>query len=109
MPTEIRRLIFSNPEMCTVLTQFLCSSRTTVEPGTVVDTEVRVREPLSVVCRVQGRSGRQTAEQYDATFVCAAIISWCMENKVPLAKKAKKAVHVTSDGRLALDVTLASF
>lgn len=106
MPTEIRRLIFSDVELMEALTQFISSERTAVEPGRVISYDVATADPCSLKCRVQGRSGLQNDQIFDAVFLCAALISWCMKNKVPLARNAKKAVKLTQTGRIALDVTL---
>jgi hypothetical protein len=108
MPTEIRRLLFSNEELCQVLSTFINSTKTHVEPGNVVAFEVSKTDPLVLKCRMVTLNGRQTGEALEGVFVCAAILSWCMKNKIPLARKSKKKVHVTQDGRIALDVTLAS-
>jgi|CEGD01.1.fsa_nt_gi hypothetical protein len=108
MPTEIRRLLFSNEELCGVLSTFINSTKTHVEPGTVVAFEVAKTDPILLKCRMVSQNGRQTGEALEGVFVCAAILSWCMKNKIPLARKAKKVVHVTQDGRIALDVTLSS-
>ncbi len=106
MPTEIRRLIFTEPELMEALTQFISSERTAVEPGRVIAIEIATQDPASIKCRVQGRSGVQNNQIFDAVFMCAALIAWCMKNKVPLARSAKKQVKLTQTGRVALDVTL---
>jgi len=106
MPTEIRRLIFDNVELADILTDFISAEHTKTQPGKVLTCEVAKREPLTVRARIHFRSGHQDTEFFEEVFLCAAIISWCMKAKVPLARKAKKAVRVTQDGRLALDITL---
>jgi hypothetical protein len=107
MPTEIRRLIFSNEELAVILNDFIASRTDKGHPGRVLNCDVAKREPLTLRARVHHGSGHQDTEFFEEVFLCAAIISWCMKEKVPLARKAKKAVRLTQDGRVALDVTLA--
>ncbi|MFA7429474.1 MAG: hypothetical protein WCZ23_04905 [Rhodospirillaceae bacterium] len=106
MPTEIRRLIFTDAELVDALTQFISSDRTAVEAGRVINTSIATQDPAALKCRVQARNGQQSDQIFDAVFLCAALISWCMKNKVPLARNAKKAVKLTQVGRVALDITL---
>lgn len=106
MPTEIRRLLFSNEEICDALSTFINSTKTHIEPGRVISIAVSQRDPLLLKCTVDTKAGRQTGEALEGVFVCAAIMSWCMKNKIPLARKAKKVVTVTQDGRIALDTSL---
>ncbi|MGC2854750.1 hypothetical protein ACM64Y_04675 [Novispirillum sp. DQ9] len=106
MPTEIRRLIFSDAELMEALTQFISSDRTAIEPGRVIGVEIATKDPCALKCAIQGRSGMQNDQIFDAVFLCAALIAWCMKNKVPLARSAKKAVKLTQTGKVALDVTL---
>lgn len=106
MPTEIRRLIFTDSEVMEALTTFISSDRTAIEPGRVVGLEIASKDPCALRCSIQGRSGLMNDQVFDAVFLCAALISWCMKNKVPLARTAKKAVKMTTTGKVALDVTL---
>ena len=108
MPTEIRRLIFENEELADILSVFISAEHTKTQPGRVLSCEVVKRDPITVRARIHFRSGHQDTEFFEEVFLCAAIISWCMRSKVPLARKAKKSVRVTQDDRLALDVTLAA-
>lgn len=106
MPTEIRRLLFSNEEICDAITAFINSTKTHIEPGQVISIAVAQKEPLLLKCTLDTKAGRQVGEALEGVFVCAALMSWCMKHKIPLARKAKKVVHVTQDGRIALDTTL---
>lgn len=108
MPTEIRRLIFSNEELATILSEFISAEHTKTQPGKILSCEVAKREPITLRARIHYRSGHQDTEFIEEVFLCAAIISWCMKEKVPLARKARKAVRITQDGRIALDITLSA-
>lgn len=107
MPTEIRRLLFSNEELCDVLSTFINSTKTHVEPGQVIDVQVAQKDPVLLNCTLVNKTGRQMGEALESVFVCAAIMSWCMKHKIPMARKAKKLVHVAHDGRIALDTTIS--
>lgn len=106
MPTEIRRLIFTENEVMDAMTQFINTNRTSIEPGRVIAMEVGTNEPVSLNCRVQGKSGLQTEQVFDTTFLGAGLIAWCMRNKIPLARSARKSVRLTQTGKVALDITL---
>lgn len=106
MPIEIRRLLFSNEEICAVLSTFINSTKTHVEPGQVISVDIAQKDPILLRCTLATKGGRQTGEELEGVFVCAAILSWCMKNSIPLARKARKQVRVTQDGRIALDSTL---
>lgn len=107
MPIEIRRLIFSDEELCELMTRFWSGGASAAEPGTVMGIERRNRDPFALACRVQRRSGRQSVDLFDQAQLCEVLITWCMETGVPLARKAHKAARVTHDGRIAFDVTLS--
>lgn len=106
MPTEIRRLIFTPDELANALGDFISSDRSNIEPGQVLNVQVRNSAPLSVRAQVQFKSGRQSSEVFEEAFICAALISWCMANKIPLPRRATKAVNQTRDGSFALDAKL---
>lgn len=106
MPTEIRRLIFTPDELAGALSDFISSNRSNLEPGKVLSIEIRGTAPLSIRAHVQFQSGRQSKEVFEEALICAALISWCMNNKVPLPRRATKAVHQTRDNCVALDAKL---
>jgi len=101
-------LIFDAEEVRKALSEFMRSSRTTLEPATVLDFEIKENEPVHLSCLLHLQSGRQARREVDAATLCAALLNWCMENNVPLARKAQKAVHVTRDGDLTLDLKLTA-
>lgn len=108
MPTEIRRLIFTSTELALALSDFIRSGRPGIAPGTVVHAELRETETgLSVFANTQGAGGQAGQVRFEEAMVCAALISWCMENKVPIARRARKGVSLMKDGNsVALDLKL---
>lgn len=107
MPFEIRRLVFSDPELHSALGSFRDSLRTSPEPGVVVSCQKDSQEGLKVHAVVQLKSGRQSIETLDSVQVCAALISWCMANSIPMSRKAQKSVSLTKTGEVALDSKLS--
>ena len=107
MPTEVRRLLFDDDELCKVLTTSVQEQNDGAEPGTVIAVEIVNRDPINVHATIHTRDGRQVSKSYDAAFLCSALVAWCMDQKIPIARKARKAARITSDGVVALDLTVA--
>lgn len=107
MPTEVRRLLFDDDELCKVLTTSAQEQNDGAEPGTVIAVEIANRDPVTVHATIHTRDGRQVSKSYDAAFLCSALVAWCMDQRIPIARKAHKAAHITSHGVVALDLTVA--
>lgn len=108
MPTEVRRLLFTPDEVCKAMTVDILERHEEDENGTVVGMEILNTDPVSVRGVIQMQSGRQVSKSYDAALLCSALIAWCMDQKIPIARKAHKAARITRDKTIALDLTVSA-
>lgn len=106
MPTEIRRLLFSEVEVARALSEFSLNSNTGAPQGAVLDFKVEGEQPIRLRLHMQTREGKQLYHAIDEPFVAAALISACMKAKIPIARKSRKTVRVAKAGGIALDMTL---
>jgi hypothetical protein len=106
MPTEIRRLLYSEVEVARAISEFALTMDTSMPKGAVLDFKVESESPLKLRLQVQTREGKQIFHTIDEPFIAAALISHCMRNKIPIAKQSRKTVRVAKTGGIALDMTL---
>lgn len=105
MPTEIRRLLYSEVEVARAVSELSLNTATGMPPGAVLDYKVEKESPIELRLHLQTREGKQLYHTIDEAFVAAALISYCMRNNIPIARKSRKTVKVTKNG-IALDMTL---
>jgi len=108
MPTEVRRLLFTQDEVCKAMTIDMADRHEEDESGTVIGIEIINSDPVNVRGVIQMQSGRQVSKSYDAALLCSALIAWCMDQKIPNARKAHKAARITRDKTVALDLTVSA-
>ncbi|GAA0600987.1 hypothetical protein [Caenispirillum bisanense] len=106
MPTEIRRLLFTEVEVARALSEFSLTSNTGVPQGAVLDFKIENEQPIRLRVHMQTREGKQIFHGLDEPFVAAALLAHCMKAKIPIARKSRKTVRVTKGGGIALDMTL---
>lgn len=106
MPTEVRRLVFSNAEFYAALDQYLSRTGTNLPSGSI--TTIRadtVHDTLQLdVCRSDKSVDRVTLQ---ARQVGGALISYCITNKIPLPRGFAKSLIITGDN-IALEMTNVS-
>lgn len=105
MPTEIRRLVFTEVETARAISELSLNTPTTMPAGAVLDYKVEQESPVRLRLHLQTREGKQLYHTIDEAFVAAALISFCMRGTIPIAKKSRKTVKVVKGG-VALDMTL---
>lgn len=106
MPTEIRRLLFTDVEVARALSEFSLTSSTGGPQGAVLDFKVEGETPLKLRVHMQTREGRQLYHVMEEPFVAAALLAFCMKAKIPIARKSRKVVRVAKAGGIAIDMTL---
>lgn len=127
MATEIRRLVFTNAETTKALRTYGKKYDMVFPEGTVIrsrfagnaeyefDTMKQFKSPLHGDYNVEGNPravivtffDEKTFEQkyfnLTADFVSAALIEFCIENKIMMPKDAKKALDIT-EFNMCLDI-----
>lgn len=107
MPREVRRLLFTNDELLTALIDINTRSGNKYFPeGKFGDLEF-IEEPTPSINTTIEVSQNRTEEVTIVTAtIGAALIGYCIRNKIPLPAKANKSLKVVK-GRIAMDVKTA--
>lgn len=103
MPSEMRRIIFSNDELRQAIDAYLLSRHEVLPVGYVHSARVgedKTQVVLSVHDRAQGKTHEAVLS---AASVAAALIRFCFAYDIPLPRNAAKSISVF-DGHVALEV-----
>ena len=106
MPTEIRKIVFSNEELKKAIVLF--SQRTTnkLPEGDLVSCKVKSEDGITV--RIQIRPLYSEGEKtivLSGTFIGAALSNYCMDCKIPIPRNATKSLQVIGDN-VALQINI---
>ncbi len=106
MVTEIRHVMFESDEVQQALTDFQRHRKRPLPPGTVV--EVKMWSDPEAGCALEwiphGLEERRT-RVFSADELGAALIHYCMREKIPLPARASKVLQLIGD-RMGLIVTI---
>ncbi len=106
MPIEIRKIIFSEAELIEAIEGFARNMRRTMLPGETVACSIDGTNDLSVSLTVQNLAdGTSATTRFDHVAVAAALIRYCIGEKIPLAKAAENSVEAEGTG-IALTLRL---
>ncbi|HYC05333.1 MAG TPA: hypothetical protein VED40_18715 [Azospirillaceae bacterium] len=108
MPTEIRHIIFANDEIIRAVVEYHKRTANPLPAGSVVrSAPEKYEDQIRLVLQIDIDSGmRQTLIIEEATFA-AALIFFCMQNKIPLPATAAKSLQFVGE-QVALRVTKES-
>jgi hypothetical protein len=98
MPTEIRHIIFSNDEVVRAAIEYHKRTGSPLPPGTVIKIAFE-REPV-VRCAVHmglDSDGSRQVHWIEETTLAAALIFFCINNRIPLPTKAGKNLQMVGD------------
>ncbi|WP_299437265.1 hypothetical protein [uncultured Rhodospira sp.] len=105
MAKEMRRILLSEAEFTDALRRFV-RARDQVFHGAALQTSrVTSADPLEVEVVVQHRDRQEQVMTLSATLLAAAVIRFCMEQRIPLPRAAEKSVRRVSGG-VALDMQI---
>jgi hypothetical protein len=106
MPTEERRIIFSNAELYAALDRHLAGTGSGLPVGAI--TRVRGDEPHDLIKIDVATSEDDTATnlEFRAVQVGEALIGHCLANQIPLPRAFSKSLIITGD-KVALQITNA--
>jgi hypothetical protein len=99
VPTELRRVIFSNAELLQALSDYnkLPTHGGKLPPGTVGSCVVRDDPEGIVHLDIRDVDGNHTTVALPHAWVGAAMMRYCREIKIPLPKQSKKSLQVVGD------------
>ena len=107
MPTEIRRLFFSNEEIIQAVSNYQQRGSDSLPSGRILELALVPGAALSATVIVQTPGDIQPKEASITTAaLAAALIRWCMHQAIPLPRDARKTLSLESDGRLCLTLTI---
>ena len=98
MPTEIRRLVFSNDELIEALHAYSKTSNEKIPDGKVRTCTVVDDRKTAVTLEIENRF---TQEVYQVNlrheFVGAALLGFCFDTGIPVPRDSEKSLQVSGD------------
>jgi hypothetical protein len=107
MPTEVRRLVFSNDELYAALDQYLARTGTSLPSGSIVRMCTDAVHDVVKIDVSRGDRGSVDTIELQARQVGGALISYCITNQIPLPRGFVKSLIVSGDN-IALEMTNAT-
>lgn len=104
MPTETRRILFSNAELYAALDEHLAKAGSRLPAGAI--RRISSDGEFHRVVKVDIRTNKGTGETLELhpEQIGAALISYCMTNQIPLPRGFSKSLVVVGDN-VAIQVT----
>ncbi|HYC05144.1 MAG TPA: hypothetical protein VEB20_01505 [Azospirillaceae bacterium] len=106
MPTEIRHIIFTNDEVMRAVVEYHKRTANPLPPGNVIrcaPEKVDQQIKLSLHVALDADGARQILV-LEEPVLAAALIFYCIQNKIPLPTKAAKSLQMVGE-QVALKVT----
>ncbi len=95
MPSEFRRVMFTNNELIEAIHDYNEISQDKLPPGIILtctpvsEAEVAVRLEL-----VDQRSDEMHVVELSPEVLGAALLRYCMKHRIPMPKSATKSIHI---------------
>ncbi len=104
---EFRCIIFSNQELLTALIDFRRKNRLPLPVGTVSNIVFSTEgEAVVTTIMLLDDYNKPSDMRIDATEVAAAVVSYCLDRKTPMAKSYAKKIEIM-DGQITLVMTMS--
>tara|TARA_A100001037_G_scaffold131808_1_gene119618 strand:- start:32 stop:454 length:423 start_codon:yes stop_codon:yes gene_type:complete len=98
MPTEIRRLVFSNYELVDALRAYSESSNEKIPDGKVKTCTVVDDRKTAVTLEIENRFNQGIYQvNLRHEFVGAALLGFCFDNSIPVLRDSEKSLQVSGD------------
>ena len=94
MPTEYRKLVFSEEELRHALTDFCRSNGTLPPKGELITVELLEKPDLSVRLEYESATKNLSETSLSRDQVAAALISYCSQRRIPVPRSAQKNLKV---------------
>lgn len=106
MPTEYRRVVFTNQELMQALMAYQSEADQPVPAGDIIAVNI-LESPASTVriTLLDTIEGATFTADFAASHIAAALIRFCIEHKVPIPKNSRKSLRLMADN-IALDIVL---
>src|SRR3954467_8090639 len=97
MPSELRRIVFSNDELRQALDAYYLGIGKSLPVGYVRSARFAA-DPAQIVITIYDRREDQTHEAaLNAAQVAAALIKFCFAHRIPIPKHAQKSLALSGD------------
>lgn len=116
LPSEFRRLVFTTKELVEAITAHGTRLGRPLPAGNLARCEVVSEPEVSVRLEIENTleadpagtgSGKRHEITLEPAFVVAALLRFCMDRRIPVARMASKALEPAGE-RLALVLTLGT-
>jgi hypothetical protein len=107
MPTEERRIIFTNEEVVGAVQALYHRAKEVFPPGNVWNIAISEDNGCQIDCDVVDGKGRRDRITLAGERLAAALILHCILHKIPLPAKAQQSLTIVH-GNLALNIILPS-
>ena len=103
MATEVRRIILEPKEAQQIFTHYSHVEGSPLPSGIVIGYEIVEEAPLEIVVSLQSEEGTQRQVPMVEHDIVSACLTFCLENKIPVARKSQKMVK-TIDKKIVFDM-----
>jgi hypothetical protein len=108
MPTEFRRIVFTNAELREALSSYPGEGLVKLAAGQLRSVRFKEDAMDQIVVSLHDPLSDQIVDTVLSTsFVAAALIRYCIARRIPIQKTAQKAITLSGDN-VALDLRSAS-
>lgn len=105
MLKEIRSILFAQQELEEAFKLFHTSVQAILPAGRIISFQVAGNKEATVKVNVVAQEGEVSEVIIASAHVAAAMLHYCIQNGIPVPRKAKKKIELI-DGCLALTLTL---
>jgi hypothetical protein len=104
MPTELRRIVFTNDELRQALSNQRVEGRPVIPFGQIQSANFLEESRAELLIKIYDHSSDKHHEAVlSSTVVAAALMSYCIAQRVPLPRSARKSIAISGDN-VALDL-----
>jgi len=103
--TEYRKLVFPESDLIEAITAHDSMSLKLFASRDVVKIEVTESPDIRISAKLRGKDGQDEPIQLENSYVVAAMVRYCVENKIPLPRRGEKLLEL-DEGRLALSICM---
>ena len=98
MPTEMRRIVFSNEELMNAINFFNAPNIPKLPEGRIAAASIDPADKSNIILRfISYNRDDERDIVISIPNLGAVLISYCIKNKIPMSKKASKTLKIIGD------------
>ena len=106
MATELRRIVFANDEVIEAIKNYNEVAKKKLPAGAIVSCRINSGEADKVTLDMrESYSDKHYRVALKTSFIGAALMKWCLDNEIPMARSAEKTLEVVGDN-LSISLTM---